>query len=134
MVKAGIGIILLRDGKIIIGKRINSMAPKYSIPGGHLELGESFEEAAIRETKEETGLIIKNPKVISVCNNLETFKQEQIHFVSIILLATEFLGEPINVEPNKCLGWDWYDPRDLPQPHFDASEQGIRCFLENKFY
>jgi len=134
MVKTGIGVILYRDGKILMGKRINSHAPKFSIPGGHLEVGETFEESAIREVKEETGILIRNPKVIAVTNNLETYEQEKLHYVSIILLATDFSGEANTIEPDKCEGWNWYDPSNLPQPHFDASEKGILCFLENKFY
>jgi len=134
MVKTGIGVILYRDGKILMGKRINSHAPKFSIPGGHLEVGETFEESAIREVKEETGILIRNPKVIAVTNNLETYEQEKLHYVSIILLATDFSGEANTIEPDKCEGWNWYDPSNLPQPHFDASEKGIQCFLENKFY
>ncbi len=134
MVQTGIGIILVKDGKVLIGKRINSHASKFSIPGGHLEIGESFEEAAIREVKEETGILIRNPRVIAVTNNLETYEQENLHYVSVILLATDFSGEAKTMEPTKCEGWDWYDPNDLPQPHFDASEKGIQCFLENKFY
>jgi 8-oxo-dGTP diphosphatase len=134
MVKVGIGVILLKDGKVLLGKRINSYAPKYSIPGGHLEIGETFEEAAIREVKEETGITVKNPKVIAVTNNLQTYELEQIHYVSVILLTTDFSGKPNTMEPDKCEGWQWYDPTNLPQPHFDASEQGIKCFLENKFY
>lgn len=134
MVKTGIGVIILRDGKVLMGKRINSHAPKFSIPGGHLEEGERFEEAAIREVKEETGITINNPKVIAVTNNLETYKEEGIHYASIILLATDFSGEVKTMEPHKCEGWNWHDPKCVPQPHFDASKKGIQCFLENKFY
>ncbi len=134
MVKVGIGVILLKDDKVLIGKRKNSHAPYYSIPGGHLEIGETFEEAAIREVKEETGINIKNPKVISVTNNLKTYELEEVHYVSVILLATYFKEEARIMEPEKCEAWQWYDPKKLPQPHFDASEQGIQCFLENKFY
>ena len=46
--KVGVGVIIQNaDGKILIGKRKGSHAPFYSIPGGHLENGESFEEALI---------------------------------------------------------------------------------------
>jgi len=73
--KVGVGVIIENnEGKILIGKRLNSLAPYYSIPGGHLELGETFESAATREIKEETNLNIRDPKVIAVTNNLETFK------------------------------------------------------------
>ena len=56
-------VIQNEKGEILIGKRTGSHAPLYSIPGGHLEQGETFEEAAIKEVREETGLIISNPKV-----------------------------------------------------------------------
>ncbi len=134
MVKVGIGVILFRNGKVLIGKRKNSHAPYYSIPGGHLEEGESFEDAAIREIYEETRIRISNPKVISITNNLRTFELENIHYVSVILYCEVFKGEPELCEPEKCEGWSWEDPNNLPQPHFDASETGIKCFLENKFY
>ena len=84
--KVGVGVIVVNDsGRVLVGKRRGGHAPYYSIPGGHLELGESFEIAAIREIKEETDLDIENPKVIAVTNNLETFSLEGIHYISVIL-------------------------------------------------
>ncbi len=131
----GIGVILVNnEGKILIGKRNANHANKYSIFGGALEMGETFEECAIREAKEETNLDIKNPKVIGITNNLETFKEDGVHTISVILVATEFSGELKNMEPKKCEGWGWYDPDKLPQPHFDASRMGIECYLKKKFY
>lgn len=133
--KIGIGVIIFNaEGKILIGKRTGSHAPYYSIPGGHLEMGESFEEAAIKEVFEETGLTIKNPEVFCVTNNLETLKKEGKHYISISLLVKNFKGRPVVKEPGKCEGWLWVDPHDLPRPHFDASEMAIRCYFENKFY
>jgi 8-oxo-dGTP diphosphatase len=133
--RVGLGIIILNDeGKVLIGKRKGGHAQKYSIPGGSLELGESFEKGAIREIKEETNLDIFEPKVIAITNNLETFKNEGKHFISIALLASKYSGEFKNMEPDKCEGWEWLDPKKLPEPHFDASRLAIKCFLENSFY
>lgn len=56
------------EDQVLIGKREGSHAPYFSIPGGYLEPGESFEVAAIREVKEETGLEIANPVVMGVSN------------------------------------------------------------------
>lgn len=134
MVKVGIGVIIEKEGKILIGKRKNSHAPFYSIPGGHLEEGESFEKAAVREILEETGLKILDPKVISLTNNLETYKLENVHYISVILFTDKFEGEPQIMEPEKCESWQWCDPHQLPQPHFDASSKGINCFLNKRFY
>ncbi len=133
--KVGVGIIIEnQEGQILIGKRKGSHAPYYSIPGGHIEMGETFEAAAIKEVEEETGLKIKNPQVFSVTNNLRTYEQESIHSVSINLYANDFEGIPRVMENDKCEAWHWMNPTEIPQPHFDASEFAIACFLEKRFY
>lgn len=133
--KVGIGVIIFRnDGKILIGKRKGGHAPYWSIPGGHLELGESFEQAAIREIYEETGLVIKNPQVIAITNNLKTFEEENKHYISVCLQAQHQGETEENREPDKCEGWLWAKPTELPQPHFEASEQSIACYLRKVCY
>jgi 8-oxo-dGTP diphosphatase len=133
--RVGVGVIILNhEGKILIGRRIGSHAPYYSLPGGNLDLGESFEEGATREIKEETGLDIKNPEVIAVTNNLETYRGEGTHYVSIVLLVRNFSGEVKNREPEKCGGWLWTDPKNLPSPFFEASRAAVTCYLEKIFY
>ena len=133
--KVGIGVIIVNeDSHILIGKRKGGHAPYHSIPGGHLEAGESFEEAAIREIKEETGITIHNPRVICITNNLETYLNEGKHYISIALVADGFDGSPVVMEPDKCEGWQWVDPTRLPQPHFDASEMSVSCYLNGVFY
>lgn len=133
--KVGIGVIIQNsNGEILIGKRKGSHSPFYSIPGGHLENGESFEEAATKEVFEETGLIIKNPKVFCVTNNMRTYKAEKKHYVSINLIVNEYVGKLEVKEPEKCEYWNWYKITEIPKPHFDASEFAIDCFVKNQFY
>lgn len=130
----GIGIIIVnQQGQILIGKRKNSHAPYYSIPGGHMELGETFSQCAIREVEEETGLTIYEPQVIAVTNNLATYHESGKHYISVALLATQFSGQLTLKEPDKCEGWLWVDPTQVPSPQFDASEQSIQCYLEQQF-
>ena len=38
------------------------------------------------------------------------------------------------MEPEKCAGWLWVDPTNLPMPHFEASRMAITCYLEKRFY
>lgn len=131
----GIGVVIVNEeGKILVGKRKGSHARFYSIPGGHLELGETFEEAAIKEIKEETSLEIINPRILCVTNNLKTYREEKVHYISIGLIVNEFKGTPIITEPDKCESWLWVDPANLPQPHFDASEKVVKCYLTGSFY
>lgn len=135
----GVGIIIENDkGQILVGKRLGHAPPNekglFSIPGGHLENGETFEAAAIKEVFEETSLIIKDPKVFCVTNNLKTFELEEKHYVSINLYTNSFEGEAKVKEPAKCAEWIWCDIHNLPQPHFDASEYAIACFREKSFY
>ncbi|MGI8419248.1 MAG: nucleotide triphosphate diphosphatase NUDT15 [Candidatus Levyibacteriota bacterium] len=130
----GVGVIIENaQGKILIAKR-KKKVPKYSITGGAVEVGETFEQAAIREVKEETNLTITNPQVIAVTNNLETYQETGWHTVSIILLAKEFSGTLQVMEPEKSEKWFWCDPKILQEPHFDASRLGVQCYLEKKFY
>lgn len=133
--RVGIGVILVnQDGQVLVGKRKNSHAPYYSIPGGHLDEGETFEQCAIREVWEETGINVSDPRVIAVTNNLETYQQEGKHYISIILLVENIDETPKLVEPEKCEAWLWVDPNNLPMPHFDASKQGIELYLKGNFY
>jgi len=133
--QVGIGVIIVNeDKKILVGKRKNSLAPYYSIPGGKFEAGEKFEDCAIREIKEETDLDIENPKVIAITNNLETYRDEGTHYISVVMLAENCDGEPKLLEPEKCEEWLWVDPNSLPMPHFDASRMGVACYLKKTFY
>ena len=136
-VRVGAGVVIKnRRGEVLVGRRTTEHAPCYSIPGGHLEEGESFEACGIREVLEETGLVIKadDIKVIGITNDLETFKESGRHYISVILYTDTFTGEPELKEPDKCEGWIWVDPEKLPEPHFEASRKGISCMLEGRFY
>ena len=65
--RVGVGAILVRNGKVLMGKRKNAHGEgSWALPGGHLEFGESLEECATRETYEETGIIISATDFIPV--------------------------------------------------------------------
>jgi ADP-ribose pyrophosphatase YjhB (NUDIX family) len=115
-------------------KREGNHAPYWSIPGGKLELGETFEDGAARELKEELGIDADVLKVIAITNNLKTYEAEGAHFISIILVVKNFKGTPKIMEPDRCTEIKWVDPHDPPRPHFDASELGIQCYLQGVPY
>ena len=61
-------LVLVTDpeGRILVEDRVDASWPGICLPGGHVEKEESFTQAAIRETLEETGLLIKEPRLCGV--------------------------------------------------------------------
>lgn len=135
-VVVGIGVIISNhQGKILVGKRSSKHAPYWSIFGGHLEAGETFEAGAIREIAEEIGIQITAPHVFGLSNNLKTYQEEGKHTVSVCLHA-EYTGKPAPqiMEPEKCAQLMWVDPNNLPEPHFEASRTAITLWQQGQFY
>lgn len=130
--KVGIGVIVLKDGKVLLGKRIASHgAGTWQLPGGHLEYGESFEETACREVEEETGLTdIRIEGLISVYNE----RDYGTHYVNLCVLTHWVSGEPYAREPEKCEEWRWTDPASLPEPMYVASKVAIGNWLSGSLY
>lgn len=54
------------DGNVVVQDKINKSWGGITFPGGHIERQESFVDSVVREVKEETGLIIKNPKLCGI--------------------------------------------------------------------
>lgn len=82
----GVGAVIVLEGKILLEQRKNEPGKgKWSIPGGKVELGETPEQAVIRETKEETGLVVGNPVLIDVVSQVTLDENGKVkyHFVII---------------------------------------------------
>ena len=130
--KVGIGVMVMKDGKILLGFRIGSHGEnQYAWPGGHMEYMESFEGTAKREVKEETGMEIDNVRFLRLYNLKE---YDPKHYVDIGLVADWKSGEPEIMEPNKCEGWDWYDMDDLPSPLFATIPSFIEAYKTGRNY
>lgn len=82
----GIGSIIIKEGKIALIKRGNEPGKgKWSIPGGHVELGEPLEQAVIRETEEETGLDVENPRLVDVVSNVDLDESGKVKYHYVII-------------------------------------------------
>ena len=86
----GVGAIIVSEGKILLERRKNEPSRgKWSIPGGLVELGESVEQAVIREVKEETGLDVEAPCLIDVVDNISFDQKGKVkhHYVIVDFLV-----------------------------------------------
>ena len=100
-------LCLIQDGnRILLQNRVKEDWKGYTFPGGHVEPGESFVDAVIREMKEETGLTIINPKLVGV----KQFPIENGRYIVMLFKATEFEGTVISSDEGEM---EWIDINDL---------------------
>ena len=86
-------LCLVEDGnKILLQNRTKNDWKGYTLPGGHVESGESFVDAVIHEMKEETGLDIKNPRLAGV----KQFPTKDGRYVVLLFRATEYSGTVVS--------------------------------------
>jgi 8-oxo-dGTP diphosphatase len=138
-VGVGFGVMLFRNGKILLGKRhedpekasseLNG-AGKWTMPGGKLEFGETFEKGATREVMEETNIKLNKVEVLCVNNNVV----ETAHFVTLGLISEDFEGDAKVMEPDEITMWEWFDLNELPSPMYFPSAEVINNYKQKKFY
>jgi 8-oxo-dGTP diphosphatase len=120
----GVGVVVRSgDGRVLLAERRGEQPRVLALPGGKLELGESLEECAVRELREETGLILEPEEVrtfgcvlqpgdplswvvAGVCGRLEAPAAEL---------------EPAEREPDKVGGFFWADLSALPSGLYPAT-------------
>jgi 8-oxo-dGTP diphosphatase len=93
--------------------------------------GESWEECAAREVKEETGLSIHNIKFVFVTNTVMRNEIRPSHYVTIFMRGEQCnaADEPENLEPDKCDGWEWVEWPNVPEPIF----RPLKSLIESNY-
>lgn len=115
--RIGIGVFVFKKGKFIMGCRKGAHGTNtWSVPGGHLEFGETIEHGAAREVLEETGVEIKNVKIVGITNDI--FKKEDKHYITIWVVSDWKKGNITITEPNKFIDQKWCDFEHLPKSLF----------------
>lgn len=120
--RVGVAVIVRRGACVLLGKRRSNSHGDgvWQFPGGHLEWGESVEDCARREAREETGLLVdvvgRGPWTNDVF--AATATQPARHYVTVFVLAACEEGEPQRLEPDKCEEWRWFRWDALPTPLF----------------
>jgi len=113
----GVGVIVMKDDLILMDKRRNAHGDgDWSVPGGHLEFGESLEQCAAREALEETGVKISNIRFLTVTNDV--FDKENKHYITVWMVSDHASGEATVTEPDKFESVSWFKWNNMPSPLF----------------
>ena len=111
----GVGLVIIRDDRILLYKRVNAPEAGYwNIVGGKVDHMEPAEKAARREAEEETGLTIGRIERIGMTEQI--IDADRQHWISILYLARDIEGEPQLTEPEKLSDFGWFPLSDLPEP------------------
>ena len=95
---AGVAAVVFQGSEVLLVRRGNEPSKgKLGIPGGVVELGETAEEAVVREVEEETGIRVKPLRVLDVLDSIVRDDEGGIRFHYVLL---EFLCEPIGGDLN----------------------------------
>ena len=112
--QVAVGAIVFKNSKVLLVLRANPPSEKmWSIPGGRVELGETLQEAAEREIKEETGITIraKEPVFTFEVIDRDAAGRVRFHYVIIDLAADYLSGEPY--AGDDAVDTDWISAEDL---------------------
>lgn len=117
-IKHGVGVWLFNpNGQVLMGLRLSKHGfNTWSAPGGKPEAGESLIDTAIRETREETGIILK-PHMLKFIAFTEDFFPDS-HYLTIHYRVDNVSDIPMVMEPAKCAHWHWFDKNKLPKNLF----------------
>lgn len=117
---------MVTDGtRVLVQNRVDPDWSGYTFPGGHVEAGESFTDAVIREVREETGLTIEAPRL---CGIKDWPEDDGSRYVVLLYRAERFTGTLASSGEGE-VSWVELDAlRSLPLA--DSMENMLRVFLE----
>ena len=122
--QVGTAMIITKDDKVLLMKRKGPHGQgTWSTPGGHLDFGESPEDCAAREAKEEVGLDVVEIHFRAVTNDL--FEATGRHYVTIWMQGKS-AGEPCIAAEKEVSDIGWFAWDALPQPLFLPLENFVR--------
>ncbi len=114
----GVGAIIIENGRVLLVKRAHPpIEGQWSIPGGALEIGELVREAAVREAREETGMIIEPGELLGVFDRVLRNPEQRVQYHYVLI---DFLCKPVGGElhaASDAAEVQWFTREELPDLH-----------------
>lgn len=118
--------LIYKGSKILVVDRKKKDWPGLTLPGGHVEKNENFNESVIREVKEETGLTIKNPFLCGI----EEFKtKKEDRYIMLFYKTNKFSGKLRSSKEGEVF---WVDKKDLNKYKLSLDLLRIIKVMESK--
>ena len=118
--------LIHKNGRYLLQDRIKNDWKGYTLPGGHIEPGESIVDAVIREMQEETGLTIRHPHLCGV----KQFPLEEGRYIVFLFETEEFEGDLRSSEEGTI---HWIDERELSKVNLvEDFEDLIEVMLDDE--
>lgn len=117
--------LLRQDGKILLQNRAKADWRGYTLPGGHVEPGESIVEAVIREMREETGLTVVRPRLCGV----KQFPIDGGRYMVFLFLAEKYTGELISSAEGQM---EWVERCELHKYKTVSDLEQLLNVMENE--
>lgn len=136
----GIGVMIFNEeGKVLLILR-NDNAKKadsdmrlegtWTFPSGKVKFGETINDAAVRKVKEEVNLDIKNPKIISISDDINSFA----HFVTFGLVVKDYKGKISLGNSEEHVDYKFFDINKLPKNLCMPSRNIVNNYKNNIIY
>lgn len=131
LILPGAVVIIANDkGEVLLQKRPEG---RWGLPGGLMELGESFEEVAIREVKEEIGLEIQNLKLLHVFSGKEFYTKapngDEFYSVTAVFYTDEVEGT-IDLQSAETLDIQYFKHDNLPENMIGSHKMFVETLIK----
>ncbi|MET9319760.1 NUDIX domain-containing protein [Streptomyces sp. NPDC003038] len=121
---AGVGLIVVApDGRVLLGQAHDG---RWELPGGKVDPGEGFEQAAARELAEETDLRAAAGGIRVLAVHLEA--ESDVPRLTAAAVTTTAQGVPTVTEPHKIARWQWFSPAEIPSALYPPSAAVLRTW------